>query len=93
MQTQYQVPQFIDVEDKIVGPLTLKQFFIVAGGAGITFFLFLVLRVAYAMVLGIPIVVISGALAFVKIDGMPLWKYLFAFIRFARRPQEYFWKK
>ena len=34
---QYQLPQFIDIEDKIVGPLTFKQFIYIAGGAGICF--------------------------------------------------------
>ncbi|TSC61742.1 MAG: SsrA-binding protein, partial [Parcubacteria group bacterium Athens0416_74] len=31
---QFQVPQFIEVEDKIVGPLTFKQFVFIAGGLG-----------------------------------------------------------
>ena len=32
----FSVPQFIDVEDKIIGPLTLKQFIYLAGGAGLS---------------------------------------------------------
>ena len=32
---EYQVPQFIEVEDKIFGPFTLKQFIYVAGGVGL----------------------------------------------------------
>lgn len=93
MQYQYQVPQFIDVEDKIIGPLTLKQFAFVAVGAVITFFLFFILKVAYAILLGLPLMAISIALPFARIDGMPLWKYLIAMIAFARRPQEYLWKE
>ncbi|TSC80302.1 MAG: hypothetical protein G01um101429_152 [Parcubacteria group bacterium Gr01-1014_29] len=31
---QFQVPQFIEVEDKIFGPLTTKQFFYLLGGGG-----------------------------------------------------------
>ena len=34
---QFQVPQFIEVEDKIFGPLTFKQFVYVAGGAGLAY--------------------------------------------------------
>ena len=34
---RFQVPQFIEVEDKIFGPLTLKQFLYTAGGAAVGF--------------------------------------------------------
>lgn len=93
MQTQYQVPQFIDVEDKVVGPMTLRQFFIVAGGIGISVLLFIMLRLAFAIVLSVPIVTFAFALAFIKINGMPFWRYLMAAVGFAARPQEYFWRK
>ena len=93
MQTQYQVPQFIDIEDKIVGPLTLKQFFIIAAGLGIAGLLFMTLRLSFAIVLGIPIITFAFALALVKMHGMPLWKYIGAALSFASKPQEYFWKK
>ena len=90
---QYQVPQFIDVEDKIIGPLTLRQFFIVSCGAALVFFFSFVLKLAYTIVLGIPIISFALALAFVKKDGMPLWRYLIAMVSFARKPQEYYWQK
>src|SRR3989344_2665997 len=35
---EYQVPQFIEVEDKIIGPLTLKQFIYLAGEAGFSYY-------------------------------------------------------
>jgi hypothetical protein len=41
---QFHVPQFIEVEDKIFGPLTLKQFLYVIGGAGIVFIMYAFLR-------------------------------------------------
>jgi hypothetical protein len=37
---RFQVPQFIEVEDKIFGPLTVKQFIYLAGGAGLVFILY-----------------------------------------------------
>jgi len=36
---QYQVPQFIEVEDRIIGPLTLKQFLYLAFAGAILFVL------------------------------------------------------
>ena len=32
---QFQVPQFLDVEDKVIGPLTIKQFLYLIGGCGL----------------------------------------------------------
>jgi len=40
---QYQVPQFIEIEDKIFGPLTLKQFLYLAGGGGLCLLFFTLL--------------------------------------------------
>lgn len=90
---QYQVPQFIDVEDKIVGPLTIKQFIFVGIGGALILVFFFTLRLAFAIILSIPVAAISASLAFVTIKGMPLYKYLAAMAGFAFKPQEYTWKK
>ena len=37
---RFQVPQFIDIEDKIFGPLTFKQFVYLAGGGGLAFLIY-----------------------------------------------------
>ena len=71
---QYQVPQFIDVEDKIFGPLTIRQFFYLLGGAAIVFILYVFLQLWMVIILGIPIAAFSLALAFLKIDGVPFIK-------------------
>jgi hypothetical protein len=90
---QFQVPQFIEFEDKIVGPLTLKQFGFLAIGAIACFLLFFSLTSAFAIMLSIPIMAIVLALAFVKIKGVPMPKYIVNFISFALKPQLYLWKK
>jgi hypothetical protein len=33
---RFEVPQFVDIEDKIFGPLTFKQFIYIAGGVGVS---------------------------------------------------------
>lgn len=68
---EYQVPQFIEVEDKIVGPLTLKQFIYIAGAAGICIILFSYLPLLFAILLSLPVAGFGGALAFYKINGKP----------------------
>lgn len=68
---QFQVPQFIEVEDKIFGPLTFKQFLYFAGGAGLSFvcWRYLPLLVAAPIILGV--MGISAALALGQWNGRP----------------------
>ncbi|KKW42982.1 MAG: hypothetical protein UY93_C0006G0003 [Parcubacteria group bacterium GW2011_GWA1_56_13] len=69
---QYQVPQFIEVEDKIFGPLTLKQFIYLAGGGGLCLLMFSLLPIYLTVLLGIPVMALSAGLAFFSINGRPL---------------------
>jgi len=74
---QFPVPQFTDVEDKIIGPLTLKQFGIVFGAGIIIFLAFsttksLVVTIFFGLVVGIP----ALTLAFAKMNGRPIYKNL-----------------
>ncbi len=69
---QYQVPQFIEVEDKIFGPLTLKQFIWLAGGGGLCLLMFTLLPLYLTVLLGIPVMALSAGLAFFQVNGRPL---------------------
>jgi len=68
---QYQVPQFIEIEDKIFGPLTLKQFIYLAGGAGLCLAFFTLLPIYIALVFMVPVAAFAAALAFFKVNGRP----------------------
>ena len=61
---EYQVPQFIEVEDKIIGPLTLKQFIYLAGAAGLVVVFFAYLPFIVAVLLSLPVAGLGAALAF-----------------------------
>jgi len=69
---RYQVPQFIEIEDKIFGPLTFKQFVYIAGGGGICLILFTLLPLFLVVIIGIPIMGFAVALAFFEVNGRPL---------------------
>lgn len=69
---QFQVPQFIDVEDTIFGPLTFKQFIYIAGGAGIALIAWKVLPFFIAAPLMGIAVALGIALAFIKHNERPL---------------------
>lgn len=68
---QFQVPQFIEVEDKIFGPLTFKQFVYVGGGLGIAYVLWRALPTFLAAPLGLAFAGLGVALAFVQYNGQP----------------------
>jgi len=68
---RYQVPQFIEVEDKIFGPLTFKQFIYLAGGGGLSLMFFTLLPLWLAVIFIIPIMVFAVALAFYEVNGRP----------------------
>ena len=69
---RYQVPQFIEIEDKIFGPLTLKQFIYVAGGGGLCLIFFSLLPFYLTVILSIPVIVVSLGLAFYQVNGRPM---------------------
>ena len=90
---QYQVPQFIDVEDKIFGPLTIRQFFYLLGGAAFIFILYAFVQLWAVIILGVPIAAFSLALAFLKIDGIPFIKVVSNAFNFTTGKRLYLWKK
>lgn len=90
---QFQVPQFIETEDKIIGPLTLKQFMYVAIGFGISFFLFFFLNLFLFIFITLFVNIITLSLAFIKINGIPLPQIASSAISYFWKPKFYLWKK
>ena len=89
---RFQVPQFIEVEDKIFGPLTLRQFIYVAGGVGIIVILWITLPHPVAFLLGLPIGIFSAALAFYKVNERPFIHLLESAFNYAVGENLYLWK-
>ncbi len=90
---QYQVPQFITIEDRIIGPLTLKQFLYLLGGGGIAVLGWSLLHPVLFFLLALPLAGLSVALAFAKINDRPLASVLFAAINFYLKPRLYLWRQ
>lgn len=89
---KFQVPQFIETEEKIIGPFTLKQFVFVAIGGAILFLLFFTVSPGIFIFLAIPVGAIFLGLALIKIGEMPLYMYIFHFINYLINPKKYFYK-
>ncbi len=89
----FQVPQFIEVEDKIIGPFTFKQFVYLAGGAGIAFILYKIFPLFIAVFFIVPVILLSLALAFYKINDQPFIMALESMLKYAIGGKLYIWKK
>lgn len=90
---QFKVPQFIDVEDKLFGPLTFKQFAYLAGGAGIIFVAYKMLPIYFAVPVILIFASLSLLLTFYKINGQNFIYYLQASIIYASKSKLYIWKQ
>jgi hypothetical protein len=91
---QFQVPQFIEVEDKIFGPLTLKQFIYLAGGAGASAALwFYIPYKIISILLIIPLISFSIALAFYKVNNKPFIDVVESAFYYMFGGKLYIWKK
>lgn len=90
---QFQVPQFIDIEDKVIGPLTIKQFLYLLVAGVIIFIFYKIFNLFSTIILAIPVIGIACALAFVKISNQPFVSLLGNFFSFIRKPDFYVWKK
>ena len=90
---RFTVPQFIEREAKIIGPLTFKQFLYI-GTAGLACFIvyfsfsFDIFLISCFLLGGI-----ASAFAFLEIDGIPLSKVLWNFFKYSLSPKVYLWKK
>lgn len=89
---EHQVPQFIEVEDKIIGPLTLRQFIYLAGGGGLVVILLVYLPLYAALPLAAPIAAFSAALAFYKLNGKPFIEILEAGFQYLVGSKLFLWR-
>jgi hypothetical protein len=92
---QFQVPQFIEVQDKIIGGiLTFRQFLYLAGAGGLSFLLFKFIPSFYLS--GLPIIVVMGfglALAFYKINSKPFIEVVEAAFKYSTSAKLFIWRK
>ena len=90
---QYQIPQFIDIEDKILGPLTIRQFFYFLAAAAIGFILWNFLTFQHFIIAMVIIGGISVMFAFVKINGKSFNAFVHNLVSFIFSSQKYVWEK
>ncbi len=89
---RFQVPQFTDIEDKIIGPFTFRQFIYLGGSAGIIVVLFTILPKFVAIFFALPVAAFGGLLAFFKINNQPFIKIVEAYVKYTLTSKLYLWK-
>ena len=90
---QFQVPQFITVEDKVIGPFTLKQFLYLASGGGVILAAYMFLHFTLFLFAAALVGSLAGALAFLKVNEQPFPILLKNAMIYLIRPRLYIWKK
>lgn len=87
------VPQFIDVEDKILGPITSRQFVLMLVAALFEFIFYTILQFWLFLIIGIIVFIMFGILAFIKVNGMPFHFFILNIFQTFRRPSVRIWNK
>mgnify|MGYP000940078572 FL=1 len=91
----YKVPQNVESEDKILGPLSLKQFIYALIGIGYGFITFALLQqvIFLWVIIGIPPALFLLALGLYQKEDQPLETYVIAVASYFTRPRIRFWEK
>jgi hypothetical protein len=90
---RFQVPQFIEIESKIFGPLTFKQFAYLVGGAGIIFILYVFLPFWLMVIPALAVAGFSLALSFYKVNNQSFIKIIENAFKYFSSSKLYLWKK
>lgn len=94
IRTQFVVPQFLDVETKIIGPITGRQFAIMLGTLLVEFIIYRIFLNIFAVIsLGIPVLAIGIIFSFVKVNGQPFHYLILNIVQTVRRPGLRVWDK
>ncbi|MFA5010120.1 MAG: PrgI family protein [Patescibacteria group bacterium] len=92
------IPQDVTREDKLVGPLTLKQFLYILGAAGIDFIVYQSYALGYLyfpefLLLAVIVTLFSLALAFMNVNGRPFGVFLLNLLHFSTTGHNLAWYK
>jgi hypothetical protein len=90
---QFTVPQFIDVEDKVIGPLSVRQFVIVLVDLGLVFACYKLFDFSLFLFSSIIIVMVGFTFAFIKINGAPFHYFLLNLFQTLKRKHLRVWNK
>lgn len=88
---QFTVPQFIDVESKIIGPVTTRQFLILLAAAVIMGISYKIFDFSLFLTIAVVVFILAATFAFVKVNGRPFHAFVLNIIQTMRRPGTRVW--
>lgn len=90
---RFQVPQFVDIEDKIIGPFTLKQFLIYLAAVMVLVPIYLVVDLSLFITLAVPVGALAALFAHFRLHGKSLFAVIGNAWKFAARGQLFLWRR
>ncbi len=93
MPEKFVVPQFIDSEDKILGPITVRQFLVCLVATGAVFLEYTIFRLPWSLLGIIPTVTLAGVFGFLKVNGQPFHIFFINVLQTKTRPPLRVWNK
>jgi len=90
---RFKVPQNIDMQDRIIGPLTLVQFVYAVVGGGLCYTIYMKVPSPMNLVIVIPIVIFIVCLDFVKINEQPFLHFFLSALQYVSAPKQRFWHR
>ena len=90
---QFVVPQFLDVEDKVIGPITVRQFIILLLAGGVEFLAWRFADFSLFFVETIVNAALTILFAFIKVNGRPVHYFFLNVIQTQKRPWLRLWRK
>jgi hypothetical protein len=93
MPSQFVVPQFLDVEAKIIGPISARQFIILLAVSLTLAILYKLLLFETFLFVGLPLLGLGVVFAFIKINAQPFHFFLLNLLQTLRRPSWRVWDK
>ena len=93
MEQRFIVPQFIDTEDKIFGPITVRQFIIMIIGGLFVFASYKLADFSLFITEAFIIAALTLLVAFVKVNGAPFHMFFLNFIQTFKKPKIRIWSK
>ncbi|MEK7655531.1 MAG: PrgI family protein [Patescibacteria group bacterium] len=93
MPEKFIVPQFIDKEDQILGPITVRQFLICLAAVLVIFIEYKIFSFGYFVAIALVTAAFAATFSFMKVNGQPFHVFFVNFLQTKTRPKLRVWDK
>ncbi len=90
---RFQVPQFVDIQDKIIGPLTLKQFLYYVFAVMALTPVYMLADLGLLITIAIPVLGVAALFAHVKFYGQTFAAILMSGISYVMGDKMFLWRR